>query len=111
MSILIKGIEMPKNCLNCPMCNGNDECVLQSEEDNALFRTWKEQKDGCPLVEVPAPHGRLIDEDSVIDAILERLQVLRTHKEFIKKHEDIDLIGVMPYIAKIPTVIEAERTE
>ncbi len=66
MSILIKGIEMPKNCLNCPMCNGNDECVLQSEEDNALFETWEEQKDGCPLVEIPAPHGDLVDIDSKI---------------------------------------------
>ena len=62
----------------------------------------------CPLVEVTEPHGRLIDELRVIDAIHERLEVLRTHEVFVRKHGDIDLLGVMPYIAKIPTVIEAE---
>lgn len=61
----------------------------------------------CPLVEVPEPHGRLIDELRVIDAIHERLEVLRTHEVFVRKH----LLGVMPYIAKIPTVIKAEGSE
>ena len=60
------------------------------------------------MVEVPGPHGRLIDEDNVIDAIHERLQTLQTHKEFIKKRGDIDLLGVLPYISKIQAVIEAE---
>jgi hypothetical protein len=62
----------------------------------------------CPLVEIPEPHGRLIDELNVRDAIYERLKVLRTHEVFVRKHGDIDLLGVVPYIAKIPTVIEAE---
>lgn len=65
----------------------------------------------CPLVEVTEPHGRLIDELRVIDAIHERLEVLRTHEVFVRKHGDIDLLGVMPYIAKIPTVIKAEGSE
>jgi hypothetical protein len=30
---------------------------------------------------------------------------------FRRKRGDIDLLGVMPYIAKIPTVIEAEGSE
>ena len=91
MSILIKGIEMPKNCLNCPMCNGNDECVLQSEEDNALFETWEEQKDGCPIVEVPASHGDLIDRNALIEFCAERWIPL-----------NIDAVNMQP------TVIEAE---
>ena len=57
---------------------------------------------------MPEPHGRLIDEDDVIDAIHERLQTLQTHKEFIKKRGDVDLLGVLPYIIKIQTLIEEE---
>ncbi len=65
-------------------------------------------KAGVPL---PKKHGRLIDENNVINAICERLKVLKTHEVFMRKRGDIDLLGVMPYIAKIPTVIEAERSE
>lgn len=63
-------------------------------------------KKGTPL---PKGHGRLIDEDNVIEAVNKRLKVLRTHEEFNKKHGDIDLFGVMPYIAEIPTIIEADK--
>ena len=113
MSILIKGMEMSKNCLACKLRgDGSDSKYIWDCPFTGLEYTKEEGEagrlDDCPLVEVPTPHGRLIDEDNVIDAIHERLQVLRTHKEFIKKHGDIDLLGVMPYIAKIPTVIEAE---
>ena len=37
MAILIKGMEMPKSCFN------------------------------CPLIEVPEPHGRLIDADALVE--------------------------------------------
>lgn len=60
------------------------------------------------LEKLPEKHGRLIDEDDVIDAIHDRLHELQTHKEFIKKRGDIDLLGILPYIAKIQPIIEAE---
>ena len=118
MSILIKGMEMPKECRECPLelyyvdC-GETRCRVGNKILAKNFKViqFDGRPDWCPLVEVPAPHGRLIDEDNVIDAIHKRLQVLRTHKQFIKKRGDIDLLGVMPYIAKIPTVIEAEEGE
>ena len=119
MSILIKGMEMPKNCNECKFgtwSNLHQAAACKRHDFEPCFKDYsreymEKRADFCPLVEVPAPHGRLIDEDNVIDAIHERLQVLRTHKQFIKKHGDIDLLGVMPYIAKIPTVIEAEEGE
>ena len=61
MSILIKGMEMPENC---------DKCRFQSElrlycnamPDNFCGNTDDiERPDWCPLVEIPTPHGRLID--------------------------------------------------
>ena len=120
MSVLIKDMEMPKGCYDCMLCRLHPiqrelrfccEVINRAFEASEESEMEKKRLFDCPLVEVPAPHGRLIDEDNVIDAIHERLQTLRTHKEFIKKHGDIDLLGVMPYIAKIPTVIEAEEGE
>lgn len=115
MSILIKGMKMPESCEYCDLCTDDGYCMAMCGDslwdflpEKAIFfpNDWKYEK--CPLVEVPTPHGRLIDENNVIDAIHERMRILQTHKEFVRKHGDIDLLGVMPYIAKIPTVIEGE---
>ena len=46
MSVLIRGMVMPKNCFTCPFKN-----LEICDED-------------CPLIEVP-PHGRLIDADAI----------------------------------------------
>ena len=120
MSILIKGLIMPHCCDVCgfsdwsnlhqtAVCKVNYYKPCFADHSNEFL---KRCSDSCPLVEVPVPHGRLIDESNVKDAIYERLKVLQTHEVFRGKHGDIDLLGVMPYIAKIPTVIEAEgRTE
>ena len=71
MSVIIKGITKPKNCMwiddnhdvhSCPLLDGEDNCKLQDckEEWN-----WADQYAGCPLVELPDHHGRLIDENEV----------------------------------------------
>ena len=57
MSILIKGMEMPKNCFDCPCCNNeNGYCKIRNEY------VYGEVPRSCPLVPV-APHGDLIDRD------------------------------------------------
>ena len=79
MSVLVKGMEMPKTC---------DECSFGYEEDAAWMAcipqgvsVRKESVSGicdphCPLVEVPVPHGDLIDIDSKITvAIKDGLKV------------------------------------
>jgi len=94
MSILIKGMEMPKRCLDCPflITRDNDDCILQSDEANAKFESWDDMKASCPLIELP-PHGRLIDADAIQDYNVEtfgqRLLIIDT----------------------APTVIEAEGSE
>ena len=119
MSILIKGFIMPHCCDVCTFSDWSNlhqtACCKLHDYDPCFADHSREYEDKradfCPLVEIPEPHGRLIDEENVIDAIHERLKVLRTHEVFVKKHGDIDLLGVMPYIAKIPTVIEAEGSD
>ena len=113
MSVLIRGMDMPENCCQCEWheyyggdydwCHACRKTGTMPIENAEIGRA-----EDCPLVELPPKHGRLIDEDAVIDAIHERLHVLQTHSEFRKKHGDIDLLGVIPYIAKIQSVIEAE---
>ena len=112
MSVLIKGMTMPKTCYDCKLMYDAMKCIVTGTAFNGFNGSYFDFEEGqlldCPLVELPAKHGRLIDEDNVIDAIHERLHVLQTHSDFRKKHGDIDLLGVMPYIAKIQSVIEAE---
>lgn len=61
MSVLIKGMDMPKRCVDCPiyfagLCSvrlQNGKCPLDGRPE------W------CPLVDVPVPHGKLIDADAI----------------------------------------------
>ena len=54
MSVLIKGMEMPKRCGGCP---------LRGVCKQRIYIEYR-PKD-CPLIEVPTPHGRLIDADKL----------------------------------------------
>ena len=70
MSILIKGMEMPKNCESCP-CKTADAfggLGCQATGYIPLRKANQDRPDNCPLVPVP-PHGRLIDADALMDAI------------------------------------------
>ena len=67
MSVIVKNMEMPKNCRICPMlfdghnyrwCNITGESLGIEETDNG-------RDEHCPLVEIPTPHGRLIDADKL----------------------------------------------
>lgn len=56
MSVLIRGMEMPKNCTGCPIC-----CGLPYQQ-----RDVKGRRPDCPLIELP-PHGRLIAEKTITE--------------------------------------------
>ena len=91
MSVLIRGMKMPQNCSECKLlCNENFEiwCCLTDREDVFLDAT----PDWCPLVEVPEPHGRLIDVDEICFSMT----------------NGIDQDIAEEAIRESPTVIEAE---
>lgn len=77
MSILIKGMGMPKNCLYCPMSHWNKldeitgcEIVIGKKYvDKSDTGFWQEDRPKwCPLIEIPK-HGRLlIDEEGNVYA-------------------------------------------
>lgn len=63
MSVLIKGMEMPKSCPECPLADEIVHCPLTGKTYN-----WGmiERASDCPLVPVP-PHGDLIDREKLYE--------------------------------------------
>jgi len=98
MAVLVKGIEMPFTCLTCDFhkCAGGvgDFCSLTKRRQ---FRFKNRPKD-CPLIEVPEPHGDLVDRDK-----------LRS-KEFIQ-NGDAYAVVMSRDIRNAPTVIPASEVE
>ena len=68
MSIYIKGMEMPTNCSDCPLCYDMMECSASNirffKVKEQVFDFCTERHPNCPLIPVP-PHGRLIDADAL----------------------------------------------
>ena len=68
MSVIIKGMKMPKSCKDCP-CR---EYPKFSFESNWCCLNQKTISDvrvispNCPLIEIPTPRGRLIDENELL---------------------------------------------
>jgi hypothetical protein len=91
MSILIKGMEMPKSCLSCPLQGGTADCRLTQKTYN-----WglPERPSDCPLVPVP-PHGRCIDADELV-------------RENYGQYGAIDALA-LEAIKAAPTIIPAEE--
>ena len=82
--MLIKGMEMPSRCYGCPFSkwsNLHQTMACKRHDFDPCFEDnsrefYEKQADFCPLVEVPAPHGDLIDIDSKITvAIKDGLKV------------------------------------
>ena len=90
MSVLIKGIEMPKDCVSCRW-HARWGCEITGIVTNGA--------QGCPLVEVP-PHGRLIDADALESLIYERISDL---------DYKADAFDILRIVQDMPTIIEAEE--
>lgn len=84
MSILVKGMEMPK-----------EGTVIAIYKLNGQFFVSVHSTELCPLIPVPTPHGRLIDAD----VLLEHLGDME-YKGAVKR-----------VLMQAPTIIEAEKGE
>lgn len=106
MSVLIKGMDIPDHCLRCPfmVSRDNDDCILQTEEENLMIESFEQMKEHCPLVSVPTPHGRLVDADDV----LTQVQKGKCKNSFeLGKESGWNL--AIEYVGHFaPTIIEAE---
>lgn len=97
MSVLIRGIEMPKSCNAC-MFNVYGLCLI-----NKNIEGKDELTHSCPLVPVP-PHGRLIDADA--------LKYTMLYKENWMSGTGVEAPAIWRKdIDAAPTIIPAEEGE
>ena len=94
MSVLIKGMEMPTSCYECPI-GDSVRCALMPgvpawwvEYDQRVIE--KRLHSHCPLVPIP-PHGRLIDADALI------------------QNDKINSYDAVFAVAEAPTIIEGDE--
>ena len=110
----IEGMDMPKNCIYCPVAHWNklDEitgCEITigkkyvDKEDSDYWNSSNRPK-WCPLVEIPK-HGRLIDADAIEYESIDSSDTLR--------HESYYGLGILAIrkedVDNVLTVIEAEE--
>ena len=104
MSILIRGMEMPKSCWDCEVGGAeqmdNATCPFYSMEYWEQENYQDKIADGCPLVPAP-PHGRLIDADALLRVIHDAYEVRDAEQNAI-----MDKVSMLVIAA--PTIIPAE---
>lgn len=112
MSVLIKGMNVPSECEYCALCRfyPDTKRVWCNAANKVLKLHWEhpdwthlnvKRPDWCPLVEVPTPHGRLIDaDDAFIDA---------DERGFDFWSCDADIDSAQDFLRAQPTIIEAEE--
>ena len=109
MSILIRGIEMPKDCESCP-CNTADAfggLGCRATGYIPLRKANQNRPDNCPLVPVPA-HGRMIDADLLC-------KVLQKNSEDEWNSKTAPFSWAYAYdcvkdtVENMPTILEAEE--
>lgn len=103
MSVLIRGMKMPSSCFDCPISHPAYSktigCGVTGKTIPAPDCEGKLMAD-CPLAEIPAQHGRLIDEKALTKDLEKRWNVNDDH-DFCNKE-------VWHALREAPTIIEAE---
>lgn len=101
MGVYIPNMEMPKSCGECEFnynLEGGSyewwECVILHDDINQ-FDT---RRTDCPLIEIPTPHGRLIDKDELL-----------SHLSKDPLFDLVERYGVSGVIESRPTILEAEE--
>lgn len=107
MSILIRGMTMPKRCGECPCFHADNPMYCQAvkaDKNKKIIAPYgKPRPEWCPLIEIP-PHGRLIDGD-VAEAIY------FTDGDADGKDFYDGILYAAGFISRQPTIIEAEGGE
>lgn len=113
MSVLVKGMEMPRSCQECPceQCYVNNygyvicrECSLLHKRSTMAFDN--ERREDCPLIEL-SPHGDLIDRDALHEELY-ALEYARENEwlDGVREARGVDAARVA--LLDAPTIIPAE---
>lgn len=105
MSVIVKGMEMPKNCAECKMWSICD-CLKEFDDYESLLYAVDDGDwviaDDCPLIELPS-HGRLGDLDALQKQVENTIQ--DAHMSLLWKQGMMYAHGL---VEASKTVIEAE---
>lgn len=77
MSVIIRGLSKPENCFSCPFfdvyspsrSSGDEEYQCDLFVSLDYWQAAGKADKACPLVEIPTPHGRLIDADALVKSM------------------------------------------
>ena len=102
--IVIRGMEMPKTCVQCDLKTYDPEKIWN---DNGVERIgvwvckrtreiiWNTQRgEECPLVPLPEGHGRLIDADGLKTGLFVFDEITRNY--YINRKEIENAITIVP---------------
>ena len=96
MSILIKGIDIPKSCMKCEIGFTYELSEICPFAKNPCGGYKGKRHEDCPITEIPK-HGRLIDADALLRG--DGRYIITFGKEGIDIEE----------IERAPTILEAEE--
>ena len=113
MHIILKGIDMPKSCGGCEFnycLEGGSyewwECVILHDDINQ-FDT---RRTDCPLVEIPTPHGRLIDIEKLKEEFAMKNNICKECDSFKKcDNKTYSKSEICEKFIWVPTILEAEE--
>ena len=116
MGVYIKGMEMPKNCIECRF-RQYEYCDLQRQDVYAVnimdYALSLERHPNCPLVEIQ-PHGQLVDADAptveLMDSDLDHLQ-RDDWREVIQIVTDAPTVNPEPHWIPVEQELPEEETD
>lgn len=113
MSVIVKGVEIPKNCAECPLNYDMMSCMITGTRwwsDTMVLMDFDCQESrlyDCPLVELPEHHGELIDVDALIEIYSDRMEKVAERYGDFSSEAGI-LSGAMKLVYAQPIIVEEE---
>ena len=110
MAVLLENMEMPRTCYDCKLRrrNGLELICPVLERSYKIADTqilFVREKD-CPLIEVPEPHGRLIDKDAL--DIYQRAEA--AYAEYQEDEDNLYLEGMANGLCEAAKQLSTART-
>ena len=102
MGVYIKGMEMPKNCQDCPFSDHEAWCLIPGDWRERYYCPHDVVSEFCPLIEVKEPHGDLTDKDKLMQEFMD------SDLDYLQRDDWKEIIQI---VSDADVVIEAEGRE
>ena len=109
MSLILKGIDLPEaNEIRMIAINSNGEAFFNMVKDGAPDKTEISQ-----AIQIPTPHGRLIDADAFVKDFTQNYEECRDVGYFSSEESEriagVVATGVALDVNNAPTILESEE--